>query len=131
MHSLLAGPVRVVNIGLPGFARDLAAAGAGVVQVDWTPPAGGRQEHLDALARLNGPEVENANRDALQKILAADPMLADVGRAVDLIPALDTERLVLHAGTPIEWTRMCGPLRGAVCGAIVFEGWAQDLAAAA
>ena len=25
---------------------------------------------------------------------------------------------------------MCGPMRGAVCGAIVFEGWAGDLAAA-
>ena len=34
------GPVRVVNIGLAGFARDLAANGAAVVQVDWTPPAG-------------------------------------------------------------------------------------------
>ena len=37
---------------------------------------------------------------------------------------------MLHAGPPIEWARMCGPLRGAVCGAIVFEGWAPDLAAA-
>jgi hypothetical protein len=46
MHPLLAGPVRVINIGLPAFARDLAAAGSPVVQVDWTPPAGGRPEYL-------------------------------------------------------------------------------------
>ena len=26
---------------------------------------------------------------------------------------------------------MCGPMQGAICGAIVFEGWAPDLAAAA
>ena len=57
-------------------------------------------------------------------------MLADVRRAGELIPQLDAERLLLHAGPPIEWERMCGPLRGAVCGAIVFEGWAADLAAA-
>jgi hypothetical protein len=130
MHPLLTGPVRTINIGLPAFARDLAAVGSAVVQVDWTPPAGGRPEYLAALSRLADPSVESANRDALQKILAGDPVLADVGRAGELIPALDAERLMLHAGPPIEWERMCGPLRGAICGAIVFEGWASDLAAA-
>jgi len=130
VHPLLTGPVRTINIGLSAFARDLAAVGSAVVQVDWTPPAGGRPEYLAALSRLADPAVESANRDALQKILAGDPVLADVGRAGELIPALDAERLMLHAGPPIEWDRMCGPLRGAICGAIVFEGWASDLAAA-
>ena len=128
--GLLQGPVRVVNIGLAGFARDLAAKGADVVQVDWTPPAGGRPELLAALAALSNPAVEEANRAALDKILAAEPVLTDVRRAGELIPELDARRLILHAGPPIEWTRMCGPLKGAVCGAIVFEGWAADLAAA-
>src|SRR6185295_18754791 len=41
------------------------------------------------------------------------------------------DRVILHAGPPIAWERMCGPLRGAVAGAIVFEGWAADLEAAA
>ncbi len=128
--GLLQGPVRVVNIGLAGFARDLAAKGADVVQVDWTPPAGGRPELLAALAALSNPAVEEANRAALDRILAAEPVLTDVRRAGELIPELDARRLILHAGPPIEWTRMCGPLKGAVCGAIVFEGWAADLAAA-
>ena len=75
-------------------------------------------------------KIEQANAEALRRILAAEPVLADVRRAGELIGALDAERLVLHAGPPIEWPRMCGPLRGAVCGAIVFEGWAADLAAA-
>ena len=57
-------------------------------------------------------------------------MLTDVHRAGELISELDARRLVLHAGPPIGWERMCGPLQGAVCGALVFEGWAQDLAAA-
>ena len=35
--------------------------------------------------------------------------------------------MILHAGPPIDWERMCGPMRGAVAGAIVFEGWASDL----
>jgi hypothetical protein len=126
MHPLLVGPVRVVNIGLEGFARDLVANRAEVVQVDWTPPAG----DLSLLRKLDAPQVEQANGEALARILAADPVLCDVRRAGELIPALDAERLVLHAGPPIEWARMCGPLRGAICGALVFEGWAGDLAAA-
>ena len=128
--DLLAGPVRVVNVGLAGFARDLAANGAGVVQLDWTPPAGGKPELLQALAALDTRKVEEANRAALEKILAADPVLTEVRRAGELIPELDSRRLMLHAGPPIEWQRMCGPLKGAVCGAIVFEGWARDLAEA-
>jgi hypothetical protein len=128
IDALLAGPLRVVNIGLEGFARDLAANGAAVAQVDWIPPAGGKPE-LIALLGFN-EKIEEANREALRRILAAEPVLTDVLRAGELIPELDAERLILHAGPPIGWERMCGPLQGAVCGAIVFEGWAGDLAAA-
>src|SRR6185436_5533292 len=127
--SMLSGPLRVVNVGLPGFAHDLAANGTPVVQVDWAPP---RQEFVEVLSRLLRVQdgIEKANREALARILSAEPVLADVRRAGELIPELDASRLMLHAGPPIEWARMCGPLRGAVCGAIVFEGWAADLAAA-
>jgi len=130
ISALLAGPVRVVNIGLAAFARDLAANGSAVAQVDWTPPAGGKPALLAALASLQEDSVEKANQAALEKILAAEPVLTDVRRAGELIPELDQGRLVLHAGPPIEWARMCGPLKGAVCGALVFEGWASDLSAA-
>ena len=94
--DLLAGPVRVVNVGLAGFARDLAATGAGVVQLDWTPRAGGKPELLQALAALDTRKVEEANRAALEKILAADPVLTEVRRAGELIPELDSRRLMLH-----------------------------------
>ena len=129
MHSLLAGPVRVINIGLAAFGRDLYANGVPVVQVDWMPPPAGSQALLAELAQ-HEQAIEEANREALRRILAADPVLSDVRRAGDAIPELDAERLVLHAGPPLGWERMCGPLRGAICGAIVFEGWARDLAAA-
>jgi len=132
MRSLLSGPLRVINVGLAGFARDLAANGVTTVQVDWAPPAGGKPELLSVLARISSFEekIEQANREALARILSAEPVLADVRRAGELIPELDAARLVLHAGPPLDWARMCGPLRGAVCGAIVFEGWAADLTAA-
>lgn len=70
--------------------------------------------------------VETANREALSRMLAGDPVLVDVLPAGAAVPALG-ERVLLHAGPPIEWRRMCGPMRGAIAGAIVFEGWAGDL----
>lgn len=129
MSTLLGGLPRVINVGLAGFARDLATNGVAVVEVQWTPPARGDAGLLAALEKLAGAHdtIDAANRAALDRILAADPFLVDVRRAGELIPALDDERLILHAGPPIGWERMCGPLRGAVSGAIVFEGWAGDL----
>ena len=114
--ALLAGPLRVVNVGLESFARDLAANGAEVAHVQWTPPRFAVDERIDA-----------ANAEVLERMLAAQPVLADVRRAGEIIPDLDARRLVLHAGPPLGWERMCGPLCGAISGAIVFEGWAGDL----
>ena len=132
MSTLLDGPPRVINVGLSGFAADLAANRVAVVEVQWTPPARGDARLLAALEKLAGcrEQIDAANRTALERLLAADPFLVDVRRAGELIPELDRGRLLLHAGPPIEWQRMCGPLQGAVCGAIVFEGWAPDLARA-
>jgi hypothetical protein len=128
MHPLLAGAPRVVNIGLAGFARDLVANGIAVVQVDWRPPS--RLHAVLAALEARAADIDKANAEALRRMLAAEPVLTGVARAGELIPELDAEQLILHAGPPLGWERMCGPLRGAVCGAIVFEGWASDLAAA-
>lgn len=73
--------------------------------------------------------VETANGEALGRMFAADPVLVDVRPAGEVIAGLGAH-MVLHAGPPIEWERMCGPMRGAVAGIIVFEGWAATLAEA-
>ncbi|MGE3066140.1 MAG: DUF1116 domain-containing protein [Hyphomicrobiaceae bacterium] len=73
--------------------------------------------------------IEQANSEALARILEGEPVLVDVIPAVEAIPLL-RERRLLHAGPPITWDRMCGPMRGAIAGAIVFEGWASNLDAA-
>ena len=70
--------------------------------------------------------IRSANSKALEILLQGDPVLIDVLPARDLIPELK-EHTILHAGPPIEWDRMCGPMRGAVAGVAVFEGWAGDL----
>jgi len=70
--------------------------------------------------------IEEANQEALRRVLAGDPVLVDVVPAAEAIPTLG-ERTILHAGPPVGWERMCGPMRGAVMGIAVFEGWAKDL----
>src|SRR5262245_51028027 len=59
-------------------------------------------------------------------MLAGEPILVDVVPAAQAIPDL-ADHMILHAGPPIGWERMCGPLRGAIMGIAVFEGWAKDL----
>ncbi|MFN8759216.1 MAG: DUF1116 domain-containing protein [Tagaea sp.] len=130
MVSLLGARPRIVNIGLEGFARDLARAGAAVAHVEWAPPARGDARLAAVLAKLDADAaIEAANREALGRFLKAEPVLIDVVRADSVLPGLG-ERTILHAGPPIEWARMCGPLRGAIQGAIVLEGWAPDLQSA-
>jgi uncharacterized protein DUF1116 len=70
--------------------------------------------------------IDAANEEALRRLLAGDPVLIDVMPAAQAIAGL-SERTILHAGPPIGWQRMCGPLRGAIMGIAVFEGWAKDL----
>jgi Protein of unknown function (DUF1116) len=73
--------------------------------------------------------IDQANRTALERMTAAHPILRTVRRAGDVVPGLG-ERMLLHAGPPIEWERMSGPLRGALVGAVLLEGWAPSAAAA-
>jgi hypothetical protein len=75
-------------------------------------------------------DVHEANRRAIESMTSARPRLTTVGIARDEIPGMG-ERLLLHAGPPIEWSAMSGPLRGAVIGAAIFEGWAGEAEAAA
>ncbi len=74
--------------------------------------------------------IERANKEAVRRMLAGDPVLVDVIPAEQAIPTLG-ERMILHAGPPIDWARMCGPMRGAVTGVACFEGWTANLEAAA
>jgi len=80
-------------------------------------------------ASITPQEIEAANEEALKKMTSARPMLRTVQIASDAIPGLTGKKL-LHAGPPITWERMSGPLRGAILGATVFEGWADDIEAA-
>jgi hypothetical protein len=70
-------------------------------------------------------DIDQANRTAVERMMAARPILRRIARAHEVIPALNG-RMLLHAGPPITWERAAGPLRGAMIGACLYEGWAQD-----
>jgi hypothetical protein len=118
-------PVVAVNLGLEAFAGSLSAQGLPVLQVDWQPP-------LVPPLRLtrSGLEIDSANAEGLRRLQAGRPVLVGMGLAKDLIPGMH-DRLILHAGPPVTWERMCGPQRAAVLGALVYEDLAVDPAEAA
>ncbi len=131
MQTLFDSQPVVINAGLREFADNLRDRGYGALHVEWKPPAGG-DEKLYSLLRSLKPlseQIDAANREAVDRILAADPVLTGIRTAGDVVPGL-TGKTIFHAGPPISWERMCGPLKGAVIGAILFEGWASDVAEA-
>lgn len=70
-------------------------------------------------------DIDKANQTAAERMMSARPILTGVAAAKDVIPGM-RDNLLLHAGPPIEWERMSGPMRGAVIGGIIFEGLAKN-----
>jgi hypothetical protein len=125
VRALLDGPLEVVHLGLASVADAARAAGSVVSEVEFLPPAGGDRRRVAALSTLLAPPlgaaIDEANRRALERILASRPHLLGIGIARDVVPSM-ADDLFLHAGPPIGWERMCGPLRGAVMGGMLLEG---------
>ena len=129
--ELFGQDITAVNVGLASFADPVARAGAQVTSLDWRPPAAGDARlGLRLAGMVADPSVDAANERALERLLAAQPRLVDVVEARSALPALAEGRTLLHAGPPVGWDAMCGPMRGAVIGAILLEGWAADHEAA-
>ncbi|WP_157245953.1 DUF1116 domain-containing protein [Nonomuraea typhae] len=120
--SLLSGPPRVITVGAEPLGEALDAQAVARTPVAWRPPLPGT---ADALARvLADPRRAAANELAVRRLTAARPHLIGVRPAA---LALDLpERTFLHAGPPITWERASGPMRGALIGAMLLEGWADD-----
>lgn len=70
-------------------------------------------------------DIEQANQTAVERMMAARPILRSVATARDVIPGMH-DKLLLHAGPPITWERASGPMRGALIGALIFEELAAD-----
>src|SRR5579859_761395 len=121
-QQLLNSELQVANVGLELFAEALAAQGVEPVRVEWRPPAAGMSAEL--WQTLAEPRIDAANERAVRRMLAARPVLVDVRTASKVVPGMNRQT-IFHAGPPITWERMCGPLRGAVIGALLYEELAR------
>ena len=70
--------------------------------------------------------IEQANLEAYKKMVDGDPVLIDLAPAIEVIPGME-DKMVLLAGPPITWEKMCGAQRGAVIGEVIYEGWAKTV----
>ncbi len=126
--ELFKQELKVINMGLETFADNLAELGVQTQQVDWKPPAGGDAGLLELFDRLEANtelDIDAANAEAVSRIMQAKPTLVDIGIAADVVPGMH-KKLILHAGPPVAWKNMAGPLRGAVIGGLIYEGLAGD-----
>ncbi len=78
---------------------------------------------------MTTPNIDQVNTTAVERMMSARPVLTGVATARDVIPGMK-DNLLLHAGPPIEWEQMSGPMRGAVIGGLIFEGLVEDETAA-
>lgn len=70
-------------------------------------------------------DIEKANAEAVQRMMDARPIATTMAKALDVVPGIH-ENMLLHAGPPVTWERMSGPTRGAMIGAVIFEGKAKN-----
>ena len=118
--DLLAGEPRVVTVGIELLSDALAAQAVPTLAVDWHPPPPEVEEPLVVV--MGDARRADANATALERMLRSTATLVDVRPASEALGLQRGE--FLHAGPPIEWERASGPMRGALIGAVLFEGLA-------
>jgi hypothetical protein len=127
LHDLIGAEPVVANVGVEALADALRAQAVPVEHADWRPPVAGSEAALETLAASG--RMEAANHEAITRMLAVRPQWVDIVAAGDVFPQL-SERTLFHAGPPIDWQRASGPMRGAIIGAVLYEGWAETAEAA-
>jgi hypothetical protein len=70
-------------------------------------------------------KITLANEEVAKRFTRGEPVLVDIAPAGEVIPGLQ-DKMILHSGPPIEWTRVCGAQRGAMIGMTLYEGWADN-----
>jgi succinyl-CoA synthetase alpha subunit len=127
--ELLNTKPRIINVGLQSFNESIVQYGGQSEQFDWRPRASGNKKMIRILDALEDYEEQIAadNQEVTDKIKNAQPFLVDVVPAKTVIPELnESQKTLLHAGPPITWSEMTGPMQGSCIGAVLFERWATN-----
>ena len=134
-HDLLAPGPTVITAGIDLLAQALRDQAVEVTAVEFRPATVDPAHAADPAAVLGAlagvladPRRPAANAEAARRMTGVRAQLVEV---VPAGPALGLEPgQFLHAGPPITWERASGPMRGALIGALLFEGLADDATAA-
>ncbi len=124
--DLLGDDLTVLAVGADLFADSLRSQACPVEQVDWRPPPYAAPTDIAAVAA--DPRRPGGNARALERVLAAGAELIDVLPAAEALGI--TPGTFFHAGPPLDWDRASGPMRGALIGAMRYEGLADTPEAA-
>lgn len=124
--NLFSQELKVINMGTSKFKDDLELQGQQVIQLDWKPAADGDITLIEIVDNLSLREdIKEANKKTVEIMMNSHPVLVDIGKAIDVIPDMK-KNMILHSGPPIEWERMAGPMKGAIIGALIYEGFANN-----
>lgn len=127
--ELLTTKPRIINVGLQSFNESILKYGGQTEQFNWRPRASGNKKMIRILDALEDFEdqITADNQEVTDKIKNAQPFLIDVVPAKTVIAELnEQQKTLLHAGPPIEWSEMTGPMQGSCIGAALFERWATN-----
>jgi hypothetical protein len=124
MKELFDSELKVINVGLKTFKDTLDEQNVPSIHVDWRPPVT-IDENLTHIITANEQKIDDANKTACERILNSKPILTGLDTALNVIPGMK-KNLILHAGPPVTWDKMCGPMRGAIMGALKYEGLAKN-----
>jgi hypothetical protein len=70
-------------------------------------------------------QTAEANRAAIERVLASEPWLVGVKPAAEVVPGM-RPNLILHAAPPASWDDLAPVLRAGLLGAARFEGLAPE-----
>jgi hypothetical protein len=122
INNIFGKDLTVVNVGLASMAKSVSDQDVSVIDLDWQPP----KADIPRLRRTkSGIDIDTANQEVVNRIKRGQAVLVGMGIAHEVIPGMH-EHMLLHAGPPVEWESMCGPTRGAVMGALIYEDMALD-----
>lgn len=125
LQHLFSSKLDVINVGLQLFNDTLKQQDVSSTHLQWKPAAHGDAELIKLLEIWkDDPRVVEANQLAVSKMMNAQPIWKDIVIAKEAVN-LDKYTL-LHAGPPIRFDDMSGPMVGAIMAALKYEGLASN-----